>query len=256
MEARVADALSRAKAAGKLADGVEPSSAAGISSVSSRGCEWSVKRHRHGSRRKPPLTLFSTASLGRQPMDASLLARLYLDQTVLKGRMRCLPSRSSVRWPSPCSGVISSWPSKWALGVSASLLPRAALLAIAFCLFRSSKGPRVNSSAYRSYFGFPWWAKLRAVLCWPWARLRKHVGRRISTRHALYRLVSLADARRETVSHTSTGVLLAFVGVVVLAAGPGLSANTLPLLLVVGAAFAFAVSNILTKRYGPFDPLM
>ena len=55
---------------------------------------------------------------------------------------------------------------------------------------------------------------------------------------------------------TSAGVLLAFVGVVVLAAEPGLSANTLPLLLVVGAAFAFAVSNILTKRYGPFDPLM
>ncbi|MCK9916234.1 EamA family transporter [Microbacteriaceae bacterium K1510] len=55
---------------------------------------------------------------------------------------------------------------------------------------------------------------------------------------------------------TSAGVLLAFVGVVVLAAGPGLSANALPLLLVVGAAFAFAVSNVLTKRYGPFEPLM
>jgi O-acetylserine/cysteine efflux transporter len=55
---------------------------------------------------------------------------------------------------------------------------------------------------------------------------------------------------------TSAGVVLAFVGVVVLAAGPGLSANALPLLLVVGAAFAFAVSNVLTKRYGPFDALM
>ncbi|WP_375160270.1 DMT family transporter [Bradyrhizobium sp. RDT46] len=55
---------------------------------------------------------------------------------------------------------------------------------------------------------------------------------------------------------TSAGVVLAFIGVVVLAAGPGVSANALPLLLVVGAAFAFAVSNILTKRYGPFDPLM
>jgi O-acetylserine/cysteine efflux transporter len=55
---------------------------------------------------------------------------------------------------------------------------------------------------------------------------------------------------------TYAGVLFAFVGVVVLAAGPGLSANALPLLLVVGAAFAFAVSNVLTKRYGPFDPLM
>src|ERR1700761_7131440 len=55
---------------------------------------------------------------------------------------------------------------------------------------------------------------------------------------------------------TSAGGGLGFVGVVVLAAGPGLSANALPLLLVVGAAFAFAVSNVLTKRYGPFDPLM
>ncbi len=54
----------------------------------------------------------------------------------------------------------------------------------------------------------------------------------------------------------SAGVVLAFVGVVVLAAGPGFSGNALPLLLVVGAAFAFAVSNVLTKRYGPFDPLM
>lgn len=55
---------------------------------------------------------------------------------------------------------------------------------------------------------------------------------------------------------TTAGVVLAFAGVVVLAAGPGLSANALPLLLVVGAAFAFAVSNVLTKRHGPFDPLM
>ena len=55
---------------------------------------------------------------------------------------------------------------------------------------------------------------------------------------------------------TSAGVLLAFVGVIVLAAGPDLSGNGHPLLLVVGAAFAFAVSNVLTKRYGPFDPLM
>ncbi len=55
---------------------------------------------------------------------------------------------------------------------------------------------------------------------------------------------------------TSAGVVLAFAGVAVLAAGPGLSTNALPLLLVVGAAFAFAVSNVLTKRYGPFDPLM
>lgn len=55
---------------------------------------------------------------------------------------------------------------------------------------------------------------------------------------------------------TSAGVAIAFAGVVVLAAGPDLTANALPLLLVVGAAFAFAISNILAKRYGPFDPLM
>jgi O-acetylserine/cysteine efflux transporter len=55
---------------------------------------------------------------------------------------------------------------------------------------------------------------------------------------------------------TCAGVVLAFAGVVVLAAEPGLSANALPLLLVVGAAFAFAVSNVLTKRHGPFDSLM
>ena len=55
---------------------------------------------------------------------------------------------------------------------------------------------------------------------------------------------------------TIAGVLLAFGGVVVLAAGPGLSANALPILLVVGAAFTFAVANVLTKRHGPFDPLM
>ena len=54
---------------------------------------------------------------------------------------------------------------------------------------------------------------------------------------------------------TSAGVVLAFAGVVVLAAEPGLSAKALPLMLVVAAAFAFAVSNVLTKRYGPFDPL-
>jgi O-acetylserine/cysteine efflux transporter len=55
---------------------------------------------------------------------------------------------------------------------------------------------------------------------------------------------------------TVCGVALALAGVLVLRADPGVSASGLPLLLVVGAAFAFAVSNVLTKRYGPFDPLM
>ncbi|RDV05849.1 DMT family transporter [Undibacter mobilis] len=52
------------------------------------------------------------------------------------------------------------------------------------------------------------------------------------------------------------GVVLAFAGVIVLAAAPNLAVSVLPLMLVVGAAFAFAVSNVLTKRYGPFEPLM
>jgi O-acetylserine/cysteine efflux transporter len=50
--------------------------------------------------------------------------------------------------------------------------------------------------------------------------------------------------------------MLAFIGVVVLAGEHGSSANALALLLVIGAAFSFAVSNVLTKRYGPFDPFM
>lgn len=57
-------------------------------------------------------------------------------------------------------------------------------------------------------------------------------------------------------STTSAGVMLAFIGVVVLAGEHGSSANALALLLVIGAAFSFAVSNVLTKRYGPFDPFM
>lgn len=57
-------------------------------------------------------------------------------------------------------------------------------------------------------------------------------------------------------STTSAGVMLAFIGVVVLAAEHGSSANAFALLLVIGAAFSFAVSNVLTKRYGPFDPFM
>ncbi|MDB5654949.1 MAG: hypothetical protein JWQ94_2562 [Tardiphaga sp.] len=55
---------------------------------------------------------------------------------------------------------------------------------------------------------------------------------------------------------SSAGVSLAFLGVVVIVAGPQLSANGLPVLLVIGSAFAFAVGNVLAKKHGPFDPLM
>src|SRR5262245_52080612 len=53
-----------------------------FSSVSSRGCEWSAKRHRHGSHRKPSLTLFSTVSLGKQPMDASAICRASISRLI------------------------------------------------------------------------------------------------------------------------------------------------------------------------------
>ena len=55
---------------------------------------------------------------------------------------------------------------------------------------------------------------------------------------------------------SSAGVLVAFLGIVVIVAGPELSANAGPVLLVIGAALAFAVGNVMTKKLGPFDPLM
>ena len=60
MESRVADALSRAKASGKLADGVEPLSAARILVCFVEGLRVIGKRRRPGSRRKPPPTRCST----------------------------------------------------------------------------------------------------------------------------------------------------------------------------------------------------
>jgi O-acetylserine/cysteine efflux transporter len=55
--------------------------------------------------------------------------------------------------------------------------------------------------------------------------------------------------------HTMFGVLLAFGGVVVAAAGTHGSTHVIAALLVACAALAFAVGNVLTKRYGPFAPL-
>jgi O-acetylserine/cysteine efflux transporter len=54
---------------------------------------------------------------------------------------------------------------------------------------------------------------------------------------------------------TTFGVLLAFGGVLVAAAGTQGSTNVIAALLVACAALAFAVGNVLTKRYGPFAPL-
>src|SRR6516225_3666867 len=131
-----------------------------------------------------------------------LLARLYLDQTVLKGRMHvCHPDR--LRGGRPVAlGLSVRGHQSGRYGVSASLLPRTALpghRAAAYSVCQKAHKSTVRP--HRSYFGFPWRTKLRALLCWPWARLGKHVGRRISTRHALHRSVGLAVARGEAVSN-------------------------------------------------------
>jgi len=51
------------------------------------------------------------------------------------------------------------------------------------------------------------------------------------------------------------GVALAFGGVALTAAGPNASVKLVPTLLVIGAGFALAVGSVLTKRFGPFEPL-
>src|SRR5262249_2328800 len=67
---------------------------------------------------------------------------------------------------------------------------------------------------------------------------------------------SLAAARGEAISNYfhRSGDCIRRRGRV--GSGTWPDSNLLPLLLVVGAAFAFAMSNVLTKRYGPFDPLL
>ena len=129
-------------------------------------------------------------------------------------------------------------------------------LAIAFLLISFCQMPTSTVRPDRGDFGVSWWTELRAVLRWPWARLWKHVGDRLSTRHALYRAVSLAAARGEAVSHH----VCRRVGCIRRCGGAG--SGTWPdgkrasAAARGGAAFAFAMSNVLTKRYGPFDPLM
>jgi O-acetylserine/cysteine efflux transporter len=51
------------------------------------------------------------------------------------------------------------------------------------------------------------------------------------------------------------GVALAFGGVALTAAEPSASVKIVPTLLVIAAGFALAVGSVLTKRYGPFEPL-
>jgi hypothetical protein len=168
--------------------------------------------------------------------------------------MPCLPSRSSARWPSPCSGVMSSWLSKWVLwSFRLSSSSHCASWPSRCCLFRSSKGPHVDSSALSQLFRFSL-VELFYVGLGLGSGSMSAVAYQLGTPFTVLLAWPLL-AERPSLT-TSAGVVLAFVGVVVLAAGPGLSANALSLLLVVGAALAFAVSNVLTKRYGHFDPLM
>ncbi|WP_413991163.1 DMT family transporter [Labrys okinawensis] len=51
------------------------------------------------------------------------------------------------------------------------------------------------------------------------------------------------------------GVAIAFGGVVLTVAAPTVQVELLPILLVIGAGLAMAIGNVLTKRYGPFEPL-
>jgi O-acetylserine/cysteine efflux transporter len=51
------------------------------------------------------------------------------------------------------------------------------------------------------------------------------------------------------------GMTVAFAGILVIAGEPRHGVSLLPLLLVLGAAFAFAFSNIQIKWMGPMDPL-
>lgn len=51
------------------------------------------------------------------------------------------------------------------------------------------------------------------------------------------------------------GVVLAFGGVALTVVEPNVSMKVVPTLFVIASGFAMAVGSVLTKRYGPFDPL-
>lgn len=51
------------------------------------------------------------------------------------------------------------------------------------------------------------------------------------------------------------GVALAFAGVALAVTEPRAAVEIVPILLITAAGFALAVGSVLTKRYGPFDPL-
>ena len=50
-----------------------------------------------------------------------------------------------------------------------------------------------------------------------------------------------------------TGMVFAFAGVVMVAGDPRIGADLMPLIIVIGAAFFFAVANVQIKQLGPID---
>jgi O-acetylserine/cysteine efflux transporter len=79
------------------------------------------------------------------------------------------------------------------------------------------------------------------------------VANQLSTPFAL--LLAWPLLRERPSARVVLGVGLAVAGVALTAAGPGASVTLMPTLLVIGAGFALAAGNVLTKRYGPFDPI-
>lgn len=55
--------------------------------------------------------------------------------------------------------------------------------------------------------------------------------------------------------HTVFGILLAFAGVILVMGGVGKGGELIGVLLVVLAAFSFAIATVLTKKWGPFNPI-
>ena len=51
------------------------------------------------------------------------------------------------------------------------------------------------------------------------------------------------------------GVALAFAGVATMVIEPGATIDLVPTALIAGAGLSLAIGSVLTKRYGPFDPL-
>ena len=55
--------------------------------------------------------------------------------------------------------------------------------------------------------------------------------------------------------HTIAGIFLAILGIIILMGGVGVGGELLGFILVALAAFVFAFGTILTKKWGPFNPL-